>query len=152
MLITIKLIYIQKISIDDSGKQNQCPSPYPSPVSSKSPTRSDLERNEQKKLVIENHQSQERLTPTVFRPSQDGPNDKNLQPVVSQVTPIQSPNRLRMEDSAMSATPTSDLGNETVILRSGDATEDEDDEDDDEEDVRELEGRTVTAGGQMVRK
>lgn len=87
-----------------------------------------------------------------------GLNENNLRPVITQVTPVHSPNLSRSSQSGVAQSPvfTSDI-NESIItnetsrksVESAD-TEDEEDEDDDEDDVREMEGRMVTTKGQMV--
>lgn len=146
---------LQKITNNDSNKQNQCLSPYPSPVSSKSPTDTEYHHeNENHRGVIENHQKTH--IPNQLTPNEDELNTKNLLPVITPVTPVQSTNRPQsaQSESVISTTPVSELEGEPerIIYKSVEspsATDDEDDEDEDE-DVRELEGRTVTSKGQMV--
>lgn len=131
-------------------------------MSSKSPIKTDHHNKlQENKSVIENHQTEERTIPSVLLPNEDGLNEKNLRPVITQVTPVHSPNRPTSPHSGsiLSPTPTSELDesgvkNEKLLLKRGesaDATDDEDD-DEDEDDVREMEGRTVTAKGQTVIK
>lgn len=148
------LFLLQKITNNDSIKQNQCLSPYPSPVSSKSPTDAEYNHENENQKGVENHQKTH--IPNQLTPNEDELNTKNLLPVITQVTPIQSTNRPQsaQSESIISTTPVSEVEgeHERIIYRgveSPSATDDEEDEDDDE-DVRELEGRTVNSKGQMV--
>lgn len=88
--------------------------------------------------------------------------EKNLQPVITQVTPIHSPIRPESSQNESALSPSLISNKKTEVVEnnkalaksaeSADASEDEEEDDDEDEDVRELEGRTVTAKGQMVSK
>lgn len=146
---------LQKITNNDLNKQNQCLSPYPSPVSSKSPTNTEYHNeNQDEKGIMENHQK-EHITSDLPRHSEEEFNTHNFLPVITQVTPVQYLNQRQsyQSDSVITKAKTSDEEDKVEnFFRKGiesPSATDEEDEDDDE-DIRELEGRTVTSKGQMV--
>ncbi|XP_057656983.1 uncharacterized protein LOC130894286 [Diorhabda carinulata] len=156
---------------DNDTKENGCSSPFPSPVSNRSSASYNKENNQIKEIngntprfkgtdgIISNEIQLSKTATQVEHPATDDSSmGANLNVVITQVTPIHAPLSTNINTNTFNKDVGDKLDNEFQENEkehqkstSPAIYESESEEDDDEEDdVRELEGRTVSAKGYAI--